>query len=47
VINRLLLGTHVALWLDSDDHRLRPSTRSLIDGCWQSKRRAITTAAFD
>jgi PIN domain nuclease of toxin-antitoxin system len=31
-----LLDTHVALWLDSGDDRLRPSTRGLIDGCWQS-----------
>lgn len=32
----LLLDTHVALWLDSGDDSLRPSTRALIDGCWQS-----------
>ena len=32
--DRLLLDTHIALWLDSGDDRLRPSTRSLIDGCW-------------
>ena len=31
----LLLDTHVALWLDSGDDRLRPSTRGLIDGCWR------------
>jgi PIN domain nuclease of toxin-antitoxin system len=31
-----LIDTHVALWLDSDDDRLRPSTRGLIDSCWQS-----------
>jgi PIN domain nuclease of toxin-antitoxin system len=31
-----LLDTNVALWLDSGDDRLRPSTRGLIDGCWQS-----------
>lgn len=31
---RLLLDTHVALWLDSGDERLRASTRALIDGCW-------------
>ena len=34
--DRLLLDTHVALWLDSGDERLRASTRALIDGCWQS-----------
>lgn len=33
--DRLLLDTHVALWLDSGDDRLRASTRALIDGCWQ------------
>ena len=32
----LLLDTHIALWLDSGDDRLRPSTRTLIDGCWQN-----------
>lgn len=32
----LLLDTHIALWLDSGNDRLRPSTRSLIDDCWQS-----------
>lgn len=32
----LLLDTHVALWLDSGDDRLRASTRGLIDGCWRN-----------
>lgn len=32
----LLLDTHIALWLDSGDDRLRPSTRALIDGCWRN-----------
>lgn len=32
----LLLDTHIALWLDSGHDRLRPSTRALIDDCWQS-----------
>jgi PIN domain nuclease of toxin-antitoxin system len=36
VTDRLLLDTHVALWLDSGDDRLRASTRALIDGCWQN-----------
>lgn len=31
----LLLDTHIALWLDSGDARLRSSTRALIDGAWQ------------
>ena len=34
--DRLLLDTHVALWLDSGDDRLRASTRALIDDCWQN-----------
>ena len=34
--DRLLLDTHIALWLDSGDERLRTATRALIDGCWQS-----------
>lgn len=32
---RLLLDTHIVLWLDSGDERLRASTRALIDGCWR------------
>ncbi|MDE2462565.1 MAG: type II toxin-antitoxin system VapC family toxin [Alphaproteobacteria bacterium] len=32
----LLLDTHIALWLDSGDDSLRPSTRTLIDDCWQN-----------
>lgn len=34
--DRLLLDTHIVLWLDSGDDRLRTSTRGLIDGCWQN-----------
>ncbi len=34
--NGLLLDTHVALWLDSGNDRLRVSTRELIDTCWQN-----------
>jgi len=32
----LLLDTHIALWLDSGDRRLRPATRKSIDECWRS-----------
>ena len=32
---RLLLDTHITLWLDGGDDRLRLSTRSLINGCRQ------------
>ena len=34
--DRLLLDTHIVLWLDSGDDRLRESTRALIDDCWRS-----------
>jgi len=33
--DRLLLDTHIALWLDSGDDRLLSSTRRLVDGCWR------------
>src|SRR5438067_8619182 len=33
---RLLLDTHIALWLDSGDERLASATRTAIDRCWQS-----------
>jgi PIN domain nuclease of toxin-antitoxin system len=36
VKNALLLDTHIALWLDSGDERLRPSSRALIDKIWQN-----------
>jgi PIN domain nuclease of toxin-antitoxin system len=36
VTNRLLLDTHIALWLDSGDERLTTATRALIDGCWKN-----------
>ena len=32
----LLLDTHIALWLDSGDTRLRAPTRFLIEECWQN-----------
>ena len=34
--DRLLLDTHIALWLDSGDQRLAAATRKLIDSCWQA-----------
>ena len=33
--DRLLLDTHIALWLDSGNERLLPATRALIDSCRQ------------
>jgi PIN domain nuclease of toxin-antitoxin system len=35
-MQKLLLDTHIALWLDSGDASLRQSTRVLIDHCWQN-----------
>jgi PIN domain nuclease of toxin-antitoxin system len=35
VTDSLLLDTHIALWLDSGDERLRSRTRALIDNCWR------------
>jgi PIN domain nuclease of toxin-antitoxin system len=34
VADAILLDTHIALWLDSANDRLRKSTRDLIDACW-------------
>jgi len=31
----ILLDTHIALWLDTGDERLRASTLRLIEGCWR------------
>jgi PIN domain nuclease of toxin-antitoxin system len=36
VTKGLLLDTHIALWLDTGDDRLRPPTRVLIDDCWRT-----------
>ena len=33
---RLLLDTHIVLWLDSGNDRLRESTRAHIDNCWRN-----------
>jgi PIN domain nuclease of toxin-antitoxin system len=36
VTDALLLDTHIALWLDSGDDRLRSATHAMIDDCWRS-----------
>jgi PIN domain nuclease of toxin-antitoxin system len=36
VTEDLLLDTHIALWLDSGNERLRASTRTLINSSWQT-----------
>jgi len=35
VTDTLLLDTHIVLWLDAGDDRLRPETHARIDACWQ------------
>jgi PIN domain nuclease of toxin-antitoxin system len=42
--NGLLLDTHVVLWLDSGDDRLRSTTRALIDRYWQTGRTIFLSA---
>jgi PIN domain nuclease of toxin-antitoxin system len=44
VSDRLLLDTHIVLWLDAGDPRLRPATRLLIDECWQSGGTVLLSA---
>jgi PIN domain nuclease of toxin-antitoxin system len=36
VTDRLLLDTHIALWLDGGDARLPGRTRTLIDATWRT-----------
>ena len=40
----VLLDTHIALWLDNGDARLRPSTLGLIDGCWRNGGTVLLSA---
>jgi len=42
--DRLLLDTHIALWLDSGDDRLRVASRALIEGCWQNGGTILVSA---
>jgi len=44
VSQNLLLDTHVALWLEGGDERLRPSTRSLIEAHWQDGGTVLLSA---
>ncbi len=32
----LLLDTHIILWLETGDSRLRATTRALLDDCWRA-----------
>ncbi len=40
----LLLDTHVVLWLDSGDHRLRAGTRNTIDRLWLAGGSVLVSA---
>lgn len=40
----LLLDTHIALWLDSEDDRLGAGTRRTIDNAWQEGGRIFLSA---
>jgi PIN domain nuclease of toxin-antitoxin system len=44
VTDTLLLDTHIALWLDSGNERLRPATRDLIDACWRGGGSVLLSA---
>ncbi len=36
VSDALLIDTHIAIWLNSGDDKLRASTRKIIDECWSN-----------
>ena len=40
----LLLDTHIMLWLDSGDPKLRDSTRTMIDRCWLAGGSVLVSA---
>ncbi len=40
----LLLDTHIALWLDAGDTRLRTTTRQLIEDCWRAGGSVLLSA---
>lgn len=40
----LLLDTHIALWLENGEERLRPSTLGLIDRCWRNGGTVLLSA---
>lgn len=42
--DRLLLDTHIVLWLDSGADRLHRSTRALIDECWRGGGSILVSA---
>jgi PIN domain nuclease of toxin-antitoxin system len=42
----ILLDTHVLIWLDTDDRRLGPKTRALIEKHWPSAKVAVSALSF-
>jgi PIN domain nuclease of toxin-antitoxin system len=36
LIDDVLLDTHIAIWLETGDERLRPTTLRLIEDCWRN-----------
>ena len=40
----VLLDTHIALWLEGGDPRLRPSTREIIDRHWENGGTVLLSA---
>jgi PIN domain nuclease of toxin-antitoxin system len=43
-LTSILLDTHIALWLDNGDKRLRSTTLSLIEGCWRNGGTVLISA---
>jgi PIN domain nuclease of toxin-antitoxin system len=41
---RLLLDTHIVLWLDSGDAHLRPETRATLETCWRAGGTLLVSA---
>lgn len=41
---RLLLDTHIVLWLDSGDAHLRPETRAPLETCWRAGGTLLVSA---
>jgi PIN domain nuclease of toxin-antitoxin system len=42
--NDILLDTHIAIWLENGDDRLRPATLELIQDCWRNGGTVLLSA---
>ena len=42
----ILLGTHAALWLRTDDARLGPVARAKVERAWQAEEVAVSAMSF-